>query len=141
MKQYALEGHGFFLQPRWSPDSKRISYTDNSKTLYVFDIERNRSTKVASEPKYGPNRFAGLFHSWSPDSKWIAYTVNTDAMIQQAFVYDVEQQRSHPVSDGMSEVSEPVFDQSGKYLYFLASTDAGPVKHWFRYVQQRHGAE
>jgi tricorn protease len=31
----------------------------------------------------------------------------------------------------MSEVSDPVFDISGKYLYFFASTDAGPVKHWF----------
>ncbi len=31
----------------------------------------------------------------------------------------------------MSEVSDPVFDKSGKYLYFFASTDAGPVKHWF----------
>jgi tricorn protease len=31
----------------------------------------------------------------------------------------------------LSEVSEPVFDPSGKYLYFFSSTDAGPVKHWF----------
>ena len=31
----------------------------------------------------------------------------------------------------MSEVAEPCFDASGKYLYFLASTNAGPVKHWF----------
>ncbi len=26
---------------------------------------------------------------------------------------------------------EPVFDRGGKYLYFLASTDAGPVVNWF----------
>ena len=31
----------------------------------------------------------------------------------------------------MSEASEPVFDADGKYLYFFASTDAGPVKQWF----------
>ena len=24
-----------------------------------------------------------------------------------------------------------MFDKSGKYLYFFASTDAGPVKDWF----------
>ncbi len=35
------------------------------------------------------------------------------------------------VTDGLSEVSEPVFDLSGKYLYFFASTNAGPVKNWF----------
>ena len=31
----------------------------------------------------------------------------------------------------MSDVSDPAFDRSGKYLYFFASTDAGPVKDWF----------
>ena len=28
-------------------------------------------------------------------------------------------------------MSEPVFDRSGKYLYFFGSTDAGPVHDWF----------
>jgi len=36
-----------------------------------------------------------------------------------------------PITDGLSEVDEPRFDASGNYLYFLASTDAGPVKQWF----------
>ncbi len=31
----------------------------------------------------------------------------------------------------MSEVDEPKFDPQGKYLYFFASTDAGPVLNWF----------
>ena len=41
------------------------------------------------------------------------------------------QDKSFPITDGLSEVSDPVFDKSGKYLFFLASTDAGPVKDWF----------
>src|SRR5262249_20123523 len=28
------------------------------------------------------------------------------------------------------------FDKSGKYMYFLASTDAGPVKNWFALSNQ-----
>ena len=31
----------------------------------------------------------------------------------------------------MSDATEPVFDVSGKYLYFFVSTDAGPVNQWF----------
>jgi tricorn protease len=31
----------------------------------------------------------------------------------------------------MSNATEPIFDPSGKYLYLLASTDAGPVVNWF----------
>ena len=43
----------------------------------------------------------------------------------------MDQNESYPVSDGLSNVSTPVFDPSGKYLYLLASTDAGPVVNWF----------
>jgi tricorn protease len=46
-------------------------------------------------------------------------------------VYSLEQEKAFPVTDGLSDASEPVFDRSGKYLYFLASTDAGPVNNWF----------
>jgi hypothetical protein len=35
------------------------------------------------------------------------------------------------VSDGLADATSPVFDRSGKYLYFLVSTDAGPVNDWF----------
>lgn len=128
---YEPEGHGFFEEPKWSPDGTKISYRDNSWSLYVFDIAKKESSKICSEPHYGPGGVRGLSHNWSPDSKWIAYTVNTEAMIQQAFVYNVNDKTSHPITDGMSEVSDPVFDRSGKYIYFLSSTDAGPVKHWF----------
>src|SRR5262249_55111442 len=36
-----------------------------------------------------------------------------------------------PVTDGLSDATEPHFDRSGKYLYFFTSTDAGPVNNWF----------
>ncbi len=121
----------FLRNPKWSPDGKRISYLDNSWSLYVLDIEGNRCEKICSEPKYGPPDIRGLHHNWSADSKWIVYTVNTDALIQQVLVYNVAENTSYPITDGLSEVSEPCFDPSGKYLYFLASTDSGPVKHWF----------
>jgi tricorn protease len=35
------------------------------------------------------------------------------------------------VTDGLSDVVDPVFDKSGKYLYFFASTNAGPSNNWF----------
>ena len=46
-------------------------------------------------------------------------------------LYSVEQDKSFAVTDGLAEVTEPVFDRSGKYLYFFGSTDAGPLLDWF----------
>ncbi|MFO7979492.1 MAG: PDZ domain-containing protein [Candidatus Aminicenantes bacterium] len=130
-KKYPIKGAGFYDRPYWSPDSKKISYTDNSWSLYWFDLETGNSHKIAQEYLYGPSGMKTIHGVWSPDSKWIAYTLNTKAYIQKVYVYSTEEDKSYPITDGLSEVSDPVFDPSGKYLYFFASTDAGPVKHWF----------
>ncbi len=122
-------GAGFYDEPVWSPDSGKIAYQDNSQSLFVLDVKTGTSKKVAQEPHYSPERT--MTSSWSPDSKWVAYTVNTPASIQSVHVYSIDQDKSFAVTDGLSEVSQPVFDRSGKYLFFLGSTDAGPVKDWF----------
>jgi tricorn protease len=50
---------------------------------------------------------------------------------QTISLYSLDQDRSFPLTDGLAEAGEPVFDVGGKYLFFLALTDAGPVKNWF----------
>ena len=128
-KTVKLEGHGFYSDLVWSRDSKKIAYRDNSQSLYVLDVGSGTIAKVV-EPQYGRGR--GLkVSSWSPDSKWLAYAIDTPAQIGRVYVYSVEQKKSVPVTDGLSESVEPVFDASGKYLYFLASNDTGMSKHGF----------
>jgi tricorn protease len=56
--------------------------------------------------------------------------------IHSVFVYSLEEDESYRITDGISEVFDPVFDASGKYLYLLASTDAGPVMQWFAQSNQ-----
>ncbi|MBE3071850.1 MAG: PDZ domain-containing protein, partial [Acidobacteria bacterium] len=127
-RSYRLTGSGFYERPAWSPDSRKIAYVDNSWSLYWIDLETGVSKKIASE-KVGPSRT--LAPVWAPDSRWITYTLGGLNYIQTVYAYSLEQDKSVPITDGLSDVSEPVFDQSGKYLYFFASTDAGPVKDWF----------
>lgn len=131
VRKIKLSGTGFYADPVWSPDSQKISYTDNSWTLYWLDLKTGASKKIGSEYLYGPARARTIYHPWAPDSKWLAYTLSTKANIQTVYAYSTEQDKSFAITDGLSEVTEPVFDESGKYLYFLGSTNAGPVKEWF----------
>jgi tricorn protease len=124
-----LGGAGFYANLGWSPDSRKVAYTDNSQALYVLDLDTGTPVKVAANKVYGPVNI--VTYGWSPDSRWLAYTVNTQALAMTLSVYSLEQKTSFPVSDGLAEVSEPVFDRSGKYLYLFGSTDAGPVLDWF----------
>jgi tricorn protease len=124
-----VAGEGFYTAPVWSPDSQKIAYVDNSQSVYWLDVKSGASKKIAQQPIYGPVVVIG--YSWSPDSKWLAYAMNNQANITTVYAYSLEQAKSFQVSDGLSDVSDPVFDKSGRYLFFFASTDAGPVKDWF----------
>lgn len=125
----ALTGTGFYSDPVWSRDSKKLLYRDNSDSLYWLDVESGTTTRIV-EPKDGLGRGLKL-SSWSPDSKWVAYAIDTPAQISRVYVYSLEQKKSFPITDGSAEATSPVFDASGKYLYFLSSIDTGMSKHGF----------
>jgi tricorn protease len=116
----------FYYSPVWSPDSKKIAYEDKHGGLYYIDITATspHAVKVAEQPyeTFDPNTFQ---HVWSPDSRYIAYIKQLPNFLHAVDVYDTKDRSVHQVTDGMANVISPAFDRSGKYLYFLASTDTG----------------
>ena len=130
-KTYPLQGAGFYEGPVWSPDSQKIAFIDNANVLCWIDLESGAVKKVATEPLYGPAALRTLRPAWSPDSKWIAYALGNRAAYHTIYAHDLAAGKSQPITDGLSDATDPVFDASGKYLFFFASTDAGPVNQWF----------
>ena len=115
----------FFYFPTWSPDGKKLAYTDKRLNLWYVDLEKKTPVRVFHDRFTGPQQiFRG---AWSPDSKWLAYTQQELSHMRSVFLYSLERGESRRVTDGMSDSFSPVFDKSGKYVYFLASTDAGPT--------------
>jgi tricorn protease len=129
-RRIAIEGgSGFYRDLKWSADEKRVSFLDNAYSLYVLELESGRATRIAENDYFGHTPF--ISHNWSPDSQWLAYTQNSNGLIQVVYVYSIAQKKSFRITDGLTEVSEPVFDRNGRYLYVIASDQAGPVKDWF----------
>jgi tricorn protease len=126
-----LPGTGFYANIHWSPDSKKIAFVDNGRNLYVTDVASGRTTKVGTDAHYIPGAFRELFGSWSSDANHLAYTIITETNFERAYIYSIPENKSYALTDGLSNVTEPTFDPSGKYIYMLASTDAGPVLNWF----------
>jgi tricorn protease len=131
VNKYKLGGAGFYGYPNWSPDSAKIAFADNSCSLFWLDLKTGAVTRISTERIYQIDGQASSRTDWSPDSKWIAYTLATPTFFRRVHVYSLDQDKSYPVTDGLSSVEEPTFDAEGKYLWFLASTDAGPVNQWF----------
>jgi len=113
----------FFYSPVWSPDSKKIAYSDKRVNLWYVDVEKGAPVKVDTDHYEGSTFNPG----WSPDGKWIVYTKQLPSHFHAVFLYSVEQGKAYQLTDGMSDALYPSFDKNGKYLYFTASTDLGPA--------------
>ncbi|MBC7746178.1 MAG: PD40 domain-containing protein [Flavobacterium sp.] len=130
-RSYKLNGTGFYAYTKWSPDGKKISYVDNGRNLYILDIASENIQKIDADELYVPGPFRDILGDWSPDSKWLTYTKVSDTQFKRIMLYSVNEKKSYPLTDALSDASEPKFDRDGKFLYFFASTDAGPVINWF----------
>jgi tricorn protease len=128
-----LAGNGFYFAPQWSPDGAWLAYLDNSQSLFVLDVKAGTARRVGGNRGYAPmgNVPPYVSAAWSPDSKWLAYTVASQALVTTLSAYNVADGQSRRITDGLAAVSSPAFDRSGKYLFVLASTDAGPALDWF----------
>ena len=113
----------FFYSPTWSPESKKITYSDKRLNIWYVDLEKKTPVHVDTDLYAGPS-FSSV---WSPDSKWLAYTKQLDNHMHAVFVYSLETGKGTQITDGMSDAASPDFDKNGKYLYFTASTDVGLV--------------
>ncbi|HVA57223.1 MAG TPA: PDZ domain-containing protein [Gemmatimonadaceae bacterium] len=128
-RAYKLQQPTYFYAPEWSPDGKKILFTDAETNLWVLDLATGQETRVDQDNYTWPDR--DLSPSWSPDSRWIAYTKRLlGSQYHAAFVYDLADHTAHQVTSGMSDVIDPVWDRSGKYLLFLASTDFALRSGW-----------
>ncbi len=118
----------YFYSPVWSPDSRKIAYTDKRLNIWVIDIDKKVPVKIDANLYDTPQRLVRTV--WSPDSKWIAYNRLLGNHLHAIFIYSLDSGKFTQVTDGMSDALFPAWDESGKYLYFTASTDAGPTTGW-----------
>ena len=115
----------YFFDPVWSPDSKKIAYTDKRLNLWYVDLDHPDPIKIDTDTYFA---FGLEFNqSWSPDSRWVAYTKLLTNHMRAVFVYSLDSKKSTQITDGMSDAEYASFDKGSKYLYFTASTNAGPA--------------
>ncbi|MGB5822015.1 MAG: PDZ domain-containing protein [Saonia sp.] len=127
-KSYPLPDPTFYFQPDWSPNGQYIAYSDTDYNIWVIDLDTGNAEKVATDRYAHPNRTMNPV--WSPDSKWIAYPRQLDSHFKAIFAYNINAKKTVQLTDGMADAISPVWDENGKYLYFLASTDYGLQSGW-----------
>lgn len=121
----------FYFEPEWSPDSKKLFYSDSHLNFFYVDVDSKKVTKVDTDAmSTNTGRVYNQFQpSWSTDSNWIAYVKTLNNQVPAIFMYDVKTGESKQITDGMSHAQAPTFSADGKYLFFTASTNIGLSYH------------
>jgi tricorn protease len=135
-REIAIPNPTHFYTPAWSPDSKKLLYTDSGLKVWVLDIETGQTKSIGNDPWMVPART--LNPTWSPDSKWVAYASRLRSLYHAIFIANVETGASQQITDGLADSVWPVWDASGKYLWFLASTDFGLRSQWLDMTSYDH---
>jgi tricorn protease len=125
---FAVPNKKFYFTPAWSPDSKYIAFSDTDYNIWYMDVKTGAIKLVDTDRYAHPNRT--MKPVWSPDSKWIAYAQIQNNQFKAIKVYQLETGSSKQLTDGLSDAIDPQWDESGKYLYFLASTDFALATGW-----------
>jgi len=127
-KQISLPDPSFYFKPEWSPDGAHIAFTDTDYQIWVVNVTSGNAKVLDTDRFAHPNR--SMNPVWSPDGKWIAYVRLMDNQLKSVFVLNVATNQKIQIGDAMADAISPVWDESGKYLYFLASTDFGLNTGW-----------
>ena len=135
-REIALPHPTHYYTPSWSPDSKKIVYTDTNLHVSVMDVASGTPKVVGRDPWMVPSRTINPV--WSPDSKWVAYATRLKSLYHAIMIANVETGESQQVTDGLADAVWPAWDASGKYLWFLASTDFGLKSQWLDMTSYDH---
>jgi tricorn protease len=115
-------GDTYKYELAWSPDSKKILWSDKKQRLQYVDTQNKVVTSVVQGAPWEIRSF-----SWSPDSKWVAYARPEVDSMDKICLYSLESRQTLEVTDGWYESGNPVFSADGKYLFFTSDRDFNPL--------------
>jgi tricorn protease len=114
--------YGRLYAPRWSPDGKRIAFSDGTNRLHVIDLATGVAREIARDPFELRRDYV-----WSPQGRYLAYTLTEDNGQPSVFVWSVNEGRSVRVTDPLFAETTPAFSPDGQFLFFLSAREWAPL--------------
>jgi len=116
---------------RWSPDSQKIAFADQTLRCYYLDLNTKQITEV--DKAYFENQDVSLDLKpiydfvWSPDSRFIAYSKMDEDQVYKVYIYSLATGEKHCVSQGIFNDFNPLFSPDGEYLFFISNRYFDPT--------------
>jgi tricorn protease len=117
-RRVTTDGRIWRFSPLWSPDSKKLAFSDKDRLLQWVDVASGK-VKEADRSVQGDI----TDYKWSPDSRWLAYTKVGETQLPAIWLYAADEGKARQLTSGLTAEAEPTWDPKGRYLYFLSNRD------------------
>ncbi|WP_372919237.1 PDZ domain-containing protein [Sandarakinorhabdus sp.] len=126
VKKYTLSPDpAYYSDPLWAPGGKHIAFKDNRLNSWILDLGTGKLTAAGPPDDFGGFAQSGRGMTWSPDGQWLVYARVTGNHFPVLMLHEIATGKAVQITDAMAMAADPAFDRDGKYLYFLASNNAG----------------
>jgi len=116
---------------RWSPDSRKIAFADQTLSLFVLDVATKKVKKIDRAEYENVDVALDLKpiydFAWSPDSRYLTYSKMTQELIYQIYIAEAGGGKAKCVSNSFYNDFHPVFSGCGKYLFFVSNRRFDPT--------------
>ncbi|WP_407072811.1 PDZ domain-containing protein [Pseudoalteromonas sp. 5-MNA-CIBAN-0065] len=120
VKQLTSNGSIWRFEPVWSPDNKKLLFSDQNHTLWWLDIKTGKQRKIDTA-KYNEDGLTSYI--WSPNSEDIVFVKNNENRYASLWHYNLKDKRVTRLTDDMSSETNPAFSPDGQQLYFTSERD------------------
>ncbi len=120
----------------WSPDGRLISYITRDFKLMIYNPATGKNTLVTQNELQ-----SGFSFDWAADGSWIVYSKAQANLQASVMLYNVEEGKSYPVTDGYYGDAQVAFDQGGKYIYFTSTRTFQPTGGAFEFMMNMGDGE
>ncbi|HBG24922.1 MAG TPA: protease [Rikenellaceae bacterium] len=112
---------GYIFGFEWSPDSKKILWSEKLNTLNLLDFATGKSTVIEQSEISPINDY-----NWSPDSRLVVYT-RPGKQTSTVMVFDTKEGSKREITDQWYSSNNGNFSKDGKYLLFVSNRTFSPT--------------
>ena len=136
-------GLAWEMQPRFSPDGKKIAFTSDrggGDNIWIMNVDGSDKRQVTKESFRLLNNV-----TWSPDGEYLAarkhFTTQRSLGVGEIWLYHISggdgvQLVKRPSETHQKELGEPIFSADGRFIYYSQNITPGAT---FIYAQDSNG--